>query len=191
MTTLGCGCKICKAGLGNSTNELILNGESPKSVLNTLQHNGLKASENLLKKHLSAYSIPYPERAKNEIVSCEPIQVDLNKIDFSEYNFDQHDIESIIGYLQKINLKIYLNQSKITLQAQQDILEGISIDMPKEILQNQAIAFQILEKSTGLAIHVNQQEAVKVVEAMGLTVQNRTYLLPLSDAQNQSECQTN
>lgn len=189
MATTGCGCKICKANLGEYTNQLIISDFSPKEVLKLLQNRGLKTTEKLLKKHLSAFQIPYAENNKNEVIECETVKVDLNKIDFSEYSFDPNDIESIIGFLQKINLKIYLNQSRITLQAQQDVINGNSPDMPKEIMQNLAIAYQILDKSTGLSIHVNQQEAIKVVEAMGLLSQNTNYLLP--NVQNNTQSQTN
>jgi len=189
MATTGCGCKICKANLGEYTNQLIFDGISPKNVLEMLLKRRVKTSEQLLKKHLSAFQIPYPESV-NEIIDCEPVTVDLNKIDFSDYDFDPNDIESIVRYLQKINLKIYLNQSKITLQAQEDVINGKSPDVPKEILQNLAVAFQILDKSTGISTHINQQEAIKVVEAMGLLIQkpNQTYI---SYVQNSTESETN
>ena len=191
MATTGCGCKICKANLGEFTNELILNGESPKNVLKALQERNIKVTEKLLKKHLSAYEIYIPDKIETEeSYTGEPIKVDLNRIDFSEYDFDVNDMESIVRYLQKINLKIYLNQSKITLQAQEDVINGKSPDIPKEILQNLAVAFQILDKSTGISTHINQQEAIKVVEAMGLLIQkpNQTYI---SYVQNTTESETN
>lgn len=192
MPTLGCGCKICKANLGEYVNELItVENVSPKEVLQILQNEGVNASDRLLKKHLSAYSIEYPETMKDELIDCEPITVDLNKIDFSQYNFDANNPESIIGYLQKINLKIYLNQATITLQAQQDVIDGKCPDMPREIMQNLAVAFQILEKSTAINIHINQAEAIKTVEAMGLTIQSKTNLYLPSDVENNTESKTN
>jgi len=190
MATTGCGCKICKANLGEYTNQLIISGFSPKDVLKTLQERNVKITDKLLKKHLSAFQIAYPESNKDDVIECEPIKVDLNKIDFSQYNFDPNDIESIIGYLQKINLKIYLNQTRITLQAQQDVIDGKSPDMPKEIMQNLAVAFQILDKSTGISTHVNQQEAIKVVEAMGLMIQRPTQFY-LPDVQNKTNSEAN
>jgi hypothetical protein len=175
VATLGCGCKICKANLGEYVNELItVESVSPKEVLKILQDENVTVSEKLLKKHLSAFGIPYPENMKDDVISCEPVKVDLNKIDFSEYDFDADKPESIIAYLQKINLKIYLNQTKITIQAQQDVIDGKCPDMPREIMQNLAVAFQILDKSTGLSTHVNQQEAIKTVESMGLIIQTPT-----------------
>jgi hypothetical protein len=191
MATTGCGCKICKANLGEFTNELILNGESPKNVLKALQERNIKVTEKLLKKHLSAYEIYIPDKIETEeSYTGEPIKVDLNRIDFSEYDFEVDDMESIVRYLQKINLKIYLNQSKITLQAQEDVINGKSPDIPKEILQNLAVAFQILDKSTGISTYINQQEAIKVVEAMGLIIQkpNQNYI---SYVQNSTESETN
>jgi hypothetical protein len=189
MATTGCGCKICKANLGEYSNQLIVDGISPKNVLEMLLKRGIKTTEKLLKKHLSAFQIPYPE-SETEVIDCEPITVDLNKIDFSEYNFNPNDIESIIGYLQKINLKIYLNQSRITLQAQQDVIDGKSPDIPREVMQNLAVAFQILDKSTGMSTHVNQQEAIKIVESMGLMVQRPTQFY-LPNVQNITDSETN
>jgi hypothetical protein len=167
----GCGCKICKAGLGDITNDLIVNGDSPKSVIDFLQSKGVKVSMALLKKHLAAFELSIPDKNNDSVIVCEPVTVDLNKIDFTEYEFDDSNPESIISYLQKINLKIYLNQSKITLKAQQDVLTGTAPDMPREVIQNLAIAYQILEKSAGLSMRINQNEALKVVQDMGFTVQ--------------------
>lgn len=191
MATLGCGCKICKADLSEFTNELILNGESLKSVLDELQLKNCKVPASLLKKHLSAYSIDYTEFKDSEVINTEPIKIDLNKIDFSQYNFEPDNIESIIGFLQKINLKIYLNQALITLQAQQDVINGDCPDMPREIMQNLAVAFQILEKSTGLGVRINQQEAIKVVESLGLLVQQSTVFLPQPNAKNNPQSEAN
>jgi hypothetical protein len=170
MATLGCGCKICKAGLGEIVNELITSGNSPKSVIKYLQDNGLEVSRELLRKHLSAFGIAMPDKNKDEVLICEPVTVDLNKIDFSEYDFELSNPESIVSYLQKLNLKVYLNQLKITLQAQEDVIKGDCPDMPREIMQNLALAYQILDKSSALGIRINQQEAIKIVESMGMTI---------------------
>jgi hypothetical protein len=185
----GCGCKICKRHLGEYVNELItLENISPKQVLEILQNEGLTVSDKLLRKHLSAFGIQYPETMNDESITCNPITTDLNTIDFTEYDFDSNNPESIIKYLQNINLKIYLNQTKITLQAQQDVINGNSPDIPKQVMQNLALAFQILDKSTGLSTHVNQQEAIKTVEAMGLVVQSQTqFYLPNVSSNTQSE----
>lgn len=174
---IGCGCKICKANLGEFTNELILTGEPPNKVLAELESQGLIVSRKLLKNHLAAFEIEYPsENWDSTDIDCKPVTIDLNDIDFSEYNFDINQPESVIAYLQKLNLKVYLNQMKITLQVQQDVIAGKAPNVPTEVLRNLAIAYGILDKSTAMNVRVNQQIAIKVVESMGLTVQNQSYL---------------
>lgn len=187
----GCGCKICKSGLGELANELILDGEQPKSVLNELKNQGVIASVKLLKKHLSAYGIPYPdEQINDDDITCKPVTVDLNKIDFSQYNFDDTDPEAFIALVQKITMQVFLNQSKITLQSQQDVIDGLSPDVPKEVLQNLSLAYQMLEKSTAMGVRINQNVAIKVVESMGLTVQNQAFYLPSTNVQDNTESET-
>ncbi len=175
---IGCGCKICKNDLGEFTNELILSGESPKSVLAELEKKGLTVSKKLLKKHLAAFEIDYPhEQNFDDSIECKPVTIELNDIDFSEYNFDINQPESVIAYLQKLNLKVYLNQMRITLQMQQDVIDGKAPSVPAEVLRNLATAYQILDKSTAMGIRINQQQAIKVVEAMGFTISDKNYLL--------------
>ena len=189
MASKGCGCKICKSELGEVTNEMILEGSSPFIVLKELEDMGCKVSERTLKKHLKAYEIEYPKQL-NQVEEVKPIKVDLNKIDFSEYELKLDEIQSVIAYIQKINIKVFLNQSLITLQAQQDVINGDSPSVPKEILQNLAVAYQILSKSTGFDVHVNQQEAIKAVEAMGLTIQNQLVYVP-DNVQSHTQPKTN
>lgn len=187
---IGCGCKICKNDLGEFTNELILSGESPKSVLAELEKKGLTVSKKLLKKHLAAFEIDYPHENSISDQICEPVTIELNDIDFTQYDFDINQVESIIAYLQKLNLKVYLNQLQITLQAQQNVIDGKAPGVPSEVFKNLAIACEILEKSTGMRVMVNQQQAIKTVEAMGLTIQNQA-LLPPKNVQANSDTETN
>lgn len=187
---IGCGCKICKANLGEFTNELILTGEPPNKVLLELEKQGLTVSKKLLKKHLAAFEIDYPIDNWDSVeIDCKPVTVNLNDINFDEYNFDINQPESIIAYLQKLNLKVYLNQMKITLQVQQDVIDGKAPNVPTEVLRNLAIAYEILNKSTGMNVRVNQQEALKVVESLGFTIQNQSFL-PYKNVQNNSESET-
>lgn len=158
-----CGCKICKANLGEHTNHWVQEGWQANKVLDELKSMGVAASGTLLRKHLSAFGIDYPEPEKPDESYCVPVTVDLNDIDFSEYNFDANNAGSIVGYLQKINLKIYLNQSKITIQAQQEVIDGNAPNVPKEVLQNMAICFQILERSGDTLFR--QQQMQKMNEA--------------------------
>lgn len=186
----GCGCKICKAGLGELTNRLILEGESPIAVLQELEKQGVNASKKLLKKHLAAFEIDYPEEQYYEgIAECEPVTIELNDIDFSEYEFALDNPGSVITYLQKLNLKVYLNQMRITLQAQQDVIDGKAPSVPAQILRNLAIAYGILDKSTAMSTQINQQQALKIVEAMGFDISNSSYLLP-ENVSNKTDTET-
>lgn len=188
---IGCGCKICKAGLGELANRMILEGEPPSSVIAELENQGLSVTKKLLKKHLAAFDIEYPsEQNFDELIECKPVTIELNDIDFEEYNFDINHPESVIGYLQKLNLKVYLNQLKITLQAQKDVIDGKVPDVPTEVLRNLATAFQILDKSSAMSVRINQAEAIKTVESMGFTITDKNYLLP-PNVHNKTNTETN
>lgn len=173
MDSLGCGCKVCKAGLGDTVNEMIVNQIEPIAVLKFLDSKGCKVSDKLLRKHLSAFSIHYPEKERDfDKIVLEPIPNNLTSINFDEYKIDLSNPEIALELLQRITLKVFLNQSRITLQAQQKVLNGEVPDMPKETLRNHALALDMLDKCTGLGMTVNQQKAIQTVENMGLTIQN-------------------
>lgn len=170
MDSLGCGCKVCKQGLGDTVNEMITNQIEPIAVLRFLDSKSCKVSEKLLKKHLSAFSIVFPENETKFDSTLEAIPNNLVEIDFNEYKIDLSNPEIALELLQRITLKVFLNQSRITLQAQQKVIDGIVPDMPKETLRNHALALDMLDKCTGLSMTVNQAQAIKTVEAMGLEI---------------------
>ena len=170
MDSIGCGCKVCKQGLGDTVNEMILNQIEPIAVLRFLDSKGCKVSEKLLKKHLTAFSIVFPESETNFETELEPVPNNLTNINFDEYKIDLSNPEIALELLQRITLKVFLNQSRITLQAQQKVINGEAPDMPKEILRNHALALDMLDKCTGLSMTVNQSQAIKTVEAMGLII---------------------
>jgi len=170
VDSIGCGCKLCKQGLGDTVNEMILNQIEPIAVLKFLDSKGCKVSEKLLRKHLAAFSIVFPESETNFETELEPVPNNLTNINFDEYKIDLSNPEITLELLQRITLKVFLNQSRITLQAQQKVINGEAPDMPKETLRNHALALDMLDKCTGLSVIVNQQQAIKTVESMGLTI---------------------
>ena len=172
MDSIGCGCKVCKQGLGDTVNEMITNQIEPIAVLRFLDSKGCKVSEKLLRKHLTAFSIIFPESETNFESELEPIPNNLTNINFDEYKIDLSNPEIALELLQRITLKVFLNQSRITLQAQQKVINGESPDMPKDTLRNHALALDMLDRCTGLGVTVNQQKAIQTVESMGLTIQN-------------------
>lgn len=184
----GCGCKICKNDLGEFTNDLILGGDTPQDVKDKLLSEGLEVSVKVVKAHLTAYEIPYQDKLQAiELEGVEPVTIQLNQIDFSQYDFDINSPDSIISYLQKLNLKLYLNQARIALQRQQDIIDGKVADMPSDVIKSLESLHRILEKSTGIDVMINQQKAIKAVESLGLIVQKPAYFLPQNNVQNSTE----
>ena len=180
-TSLGCGCKVCKAGLGDTVNEMIQNQIEPIAILKFLDSKGCKVSDKLLRKHLSAFSIHYPEKEKEKELNrlvLKAVPNNLTDINFDEYKIDLSNPEITLELLQKITLKVFLNQSRITLEAQRKVIEGEALDMPKETMRNYATALDMLDKCTGLGVTVNQAQAIKTVESMGLTI---TPVTPLID----------
>jgi hypothetical protein len=149
---------------------MITNQIEPIAVLRFLDSKSCKVSEKLLRKHLSAFSIVFPENETKFDSTLEPIPNNLVEIDFSEYKIDLSNPEIALELLQRITLKVFLNQSRITLQAQQKVINGEVPDMPKETLRNHALALDMLDKCTGLSMTVNQAQAIKTVESMGLEI---------------------
>ena len=170
-TSLGCGCKVCKSGFGDTVNDMITNQIEPIAVLKFLDSKGCKIGDRLLRKHLSAFSINYPEKEKelNRLV-LKPVPNNVTDINFDEYKIDLSNPEITLELLQKVTLKVFLNQARITLEAQRKVIDGESLDMPKETMKNYATALDMLDRCTGLSVTVNQAQAIKTVEAMGLTI---------------------
>ena len=158
MDSIGCGCKICKAGLGDNINEMITNQIEPVAVLRFLDSKDCKSTDKLLRKHLSAFSIDCPEKeSETNKGELEPISNNISDIDFSQ-KIDLDNLE----LLQKITLKVFLNQSRITLKAQQKMIDGIVPDMPRDTLENMTTALDMLEKTSALSMMANHQQVLKV-----------------------------
>ena len=164
MDSIGCGCKICKAGLGDTINEMITNQIEPVAVLRFLDSKGCKVDNKLLRKHLSAFSIDYQEKESvNNKGELEPISNNISDIDFSQ-KIDLDNTKKSLELLQKITLKMFLNQSRITLKAQQKMIDGIVPDMPRDTLENMSLCLDMLEKTSALSMTANQQQILKMRE---------------------------
>ncbi|MEG5067144.1 hypothetical protein QUB33_26430 [Microcoleus sp. B3-A4] len=148
---------------------MIQNQIEPVAVLKFLNSKGCKVSEKVLRMHLSAFSIPFPENETQFDTELEPVPNNLIDIDFSQYKVDLTNPEIALELLQKITLKVFLNQARITMQAQQKIIDGVAPDMPKDTMRNYSIALDALDRTSAINLMVNQAQAIKTVEAMGLT----------------------
>ena len=162
MEAIGCGCKVCKAGLGDTINEMIQNQIEPVAVLKFLDSKGCKVSEKLLRKHLSAFSIPFPENETQFDTELEPVPNNLTEIDFSQYKIDLNNPKQSLELIQKITLQMFLNQSRITLKAQQKMLDGIVPDMPRDTLANMTRTLDMLEKTSAMSMMVNELQIIKM-----------------------------
>ena len=202
MTFISCGCKICKKNLGEHTNELANEGYSLNEIIENLNYNlhqqihwcvhegyslneiienlknqGLNVDKKLVLKHLNAYDITLKSDNNVKKSNGNIVNIDLKSFDFSKYDFDITQPISIISYLQKLHLKIHLNQAELLLKYQNDALSGYSEDIPSDALKNIAISWKILSEVSGISVYVNQQNAIKTVESMGLIVSGQENIL--------------
>jgi hypothetical protein len=167
---INCGCKICNANLGEFLNEDIQSGTTPKQAQKNLLDRGLKVDIKTVMRHLSAFEItPKPQ----EIPQRQLTKVNMKNFDFSKYEFEETNPIAIVGYLQKLFLKVTLNQSELLLRSQSEALEGLIVGVPEEEMRNLERAYKLLDSVTGFSLYSNQQTAIKIVESMGLLNLNR------------------
>lgn len=182
MVFKSCGCEICKADLGEYTNQLIVDGFSLKEVVKYLKSQRLMIDKKTVLRHLNAYGItPSSDSVDTQVVTSEPVNIELKTFDFSKYDFDVNKPISIISYLQKLHLKIHLNQAELLLKLQNDVLQGESLDVPGDALKNIATSWKLLSEVSGINVYVNQQAAIRTVEAMGMTVLSNDEILEGED----------
>ena len=177
MTFISCGCKICKNNLGEYTNELANEGYSLNEIIENLKNHGLNVDKKLILKHLNAYDITLKNDNDVKNFSGDIVNIDLKSFDFSKYDFDIKKPISIITYLQKLHLKIHLNQAELLLKYQNDVLHGDMEDVPSDALKNIAISWKILSEISGISVFVNQQSAIRTVESMGLIISGQENIL--------------
>ena len=165
-----CNCQICLSGLSDYVNSLATKGNSIKSISEKLLTvKRLKTDGKTIKNHLDVYNI---EIGKTPVLKGEiaRVNIDLNEVSFDE-NFDDTDIQSVIGYLQKIYLRIHLNSSKILLDHQEKYFAGESEDIPEYALKSFAISHKIFSESTGMTTIINLNAAIRIVENAGYRLQ--------------------
>lgn len=172
-----CNCKICQFGYGEEVAELVAEGSPISLIVSELRELGCDVTPELVRQHLLATNTPLPDQV--EIEEMTPISVNLDT-DFSEYGFDENDQNSTLDYIQRIALKIFLNQSAITLTEQQMYLDGHRRHVNPEVLRNYVAAFSVVNKCAGIEVINNHMQAIKSLEANGYTVIS----LPAGDVQN-------
>jgi hypothetical protein len=178
MSFRPCGCVICKNNLGELTNELANEGYTLKEIIENLKSQRLNIDKKIVLRHLNAYNITLEVESVNiENVNRTPVNIDLKSFDFSKYDFDIKQPVSIISYLQKLHLKIHLNQAELLLKYQNDVLCGDMEDVPSDALKNIGISWKLLSEVSGINVYVNQQNAIRTVESMGLIISGQENIL--------------
>lgn len=170
-----CGCKICKAGKGKIFNDFVIN-ENPtlEKAKSFLKDNDLIADKRLINNHLSAYNLSLNDSkaVDVEVTAITKNDEKLNNyLDFSQYDFNVNNPDTIVNYLQKLHLKIHLNQCQLVLKSQMEMMIDENIDIPSDVIRNAALTWKMLNEVSGIGIITNQYMAIKTVENMGYKLQ--------------------
>ncbi|MFM6152344.1 MAG: hypothetical protein ACKPE3_04975 [Sphaerospermopsis kisseleviana] len=180
-----CNCKICRNNLTDIVNQKAKEDNIGYSDIKKYlyESHDLSVTENVVKRHLKAYGIEinnqvdptvnevFVEVNQGVINNQNKIITDLNNITLDKYNFDENDARTIVKYLQKIHLGLYLKQLEITYQEIEEYKLGLRENYPNVAVNNLKKLFELLDSLTGISIYSNQQAAVKTVEAMGLKIE--------------------
>ena len=188
MSQCSCNCKICRNGLTDVVNSKAKDNISYSSIKKYLDSNhNLNVTENVIKRHLKAYGIEDNKQSTNHtthttlndiltsvngvIDNQNRILIDLNDIRLDKYNFDENDARTIVRYLQKIHLGLYLKQVEIAYKEIEEYQCGLREIYPNIAVNNLKKLFELLDNLTGITIYSNQQAAIKTVESMGLKIE--------------------
>jgi hypothetical protein len=179
-----CSCKICRNNLTDIVNLKGKDNIGYSDIKKYLDNNhNLNVTENVIKRHLKTFGIEvdkqvnrvvndvFIETNQGVINNQNKILIDLNDIALNKYNFDESDPRTIVRYLQKIHLGLYLKQLEITYQEIEEYKVGLRENYPNIAINNLKKLFEILDNLTGISIYSNQQAAIKSVESMGLKIE--------------------
>lgn len=138
----------------------------------------LNVTENVIKRHLDKYGILPNETNQNiespvisgVVDTQNRITVSLNDINLDGYNFDKDSPNSIVAYLQKCHLGIYLKQLEITYQELEEYHQGLREIPPTIAIRNLRMLFELLDSITGISVYSNQQAAINSLINKGYDV---------------------
>jgi hypothetical protein len=165
---MSCNCVICKTNLAEFVEDLASKNYTYKEICEKINlEKNLKINRKTLIEHLKNVNL-----LSKEVPIKATKRVNLNTcLDFENVNFEVNKIESVIGYLQKIYLKIHLNSSECLLYEQEKYLSGNSDDIPDWVIKNFAVTNKIFADSCGMQTIINLNAAIKIVENSGYRVQ--------------------
>ncbi len=171
-----CNCKICRNNLADTVNDLYISGVNQVFILEMLKNtHRLTVNKSVLTRHLESFELPEEftgTEHKQVINSSNQISVDLNNLSLVDYDFDIQKPETVIEYIQKVHLAIYLKQLEIVAQEIIEYQMGTSEIPPTISINNLKKLFDILDRTTGIEVTINQQKAIQVVESLGFKLMN-------------------
>lgn len=185
-----CICKICTNGLREVTNELAQD-KPIESILKTLKDDyGLECNRYILKRHLEAFgieSISAVDRMPAMGFEVEDARyhspIDLSELSLERWKLSKDDPAAIVSFLQEKLLCLSFQQMEIVASQQRQYLEGHTHTEPsKESISNLRVLLSLADKFTAISLQANQQQAVRIVQALGYLDEN-LQLLPNADTQ--------
>lgn len=170
-----CNCKICTNGLSETVNELA-QSEPIESVLRLLRdEHELNCNRFTLKRHLEVFGIkstsavdylPTMGIEAQEISYHEPI--DLGDLTLERWKLSKDNPAEIVSFLQEKLLCLSFGQIEIVASQQREYLEGHTHTEPsKESISNLRVLLSLADKFTAISLQANQQQAVRIVQALG------------------------
>ena len=149
-----CSCKICRNNLADTVNDLYISGVNQVFILEMLKNtHGLTINKSVLTRHLESFELLEDSTVsdhKQVINSSNQINVNLNNLSLLDYDFDIEKPETVIEYIQKVHLAIYLKQLEIVAQEIIEYQMGTREIPPSVSINNLKKLFEILDRTTGI-----------------------------------------
>lgn len=159
---LQCNCLICRTGNRNLAGDYLAKFEL-SIVFKKLKCKIKNLEYPILITHCENLNIkPIDESHEVKIQIHNPTNLLADKLDFSSYNFDIDNPSSIIDYVQKIQLKLYLLQSEITLKEMNAYINGQLEIAPTISVINQKRFLDMLNECSSLKVMSDEFLAMRI-----------------------------
>jgi hypothetical protein len=170
-----CICKICTNGLREATNNLA-QSKPVESILKTLKDKySLECNRYILKRHLEAFGIePISaiDRMPSMGLETEDVRyhapIDLDDLSLERWKLSKDEPAAIVSFLQEKLLCLGFQQMEVVASQQREYLDGHTHTEPsKESISNLRVLLSLADKFTSISLQANQQQAVRIVQALG------------------------
>lgn len=166
-----CDCLICRKNKAGLVNDLIGQGKNFTQIIKELRKEN-RITEGVLQKHLRLTNQGQLIAAKTQEINSEQANgFDFNSIVFDKYNFEETDPTSIVEYLQKSLLFMYMRQLEIVANEQAKKYSGEDDGGWGfyQLLRLEKIE-KMLHNIYPIHIFANQRIAMDVVARMGYKI---------------------